>query len=102
MRPVHELLPFLAYEARDARLAAQLTYAHIAVRVPKRDGRLGVSESTIARFELARHWPENPDATLKAYADATGRTACEMWDAAIRAFCRKSRDNALLMSPSSN
>jgi hypothetical protein len=82
------MLPSLACAARKARLNAGLAYAHVAVRVRKRDGRVGVSESTIARFELARHWPENPDAMLKAYAEATGTPAHELWDAAIAALCR--------------
>jgi hypothetical protein len=90
---VHDLLlPHLAQEARRVRVEAGLSYAHIAVRVLKRDGRRGVSESTIARFETAQHWPENPDAVVIAYADATGVLPCDLWGAATKALCKTARN----------
>jgi hypothetical protein len=81
-----ELLPHLAASAREARVAAALTYAHVAVHVAKRSGRTGVSESTIARFEYGGHWPENPDAIVSAYAEALDMRAGELWARAVDAL----------------
>jgi transcriptional regulator with XRE-family HTH domain len=80
---MHELLPHLASVARDARIAAGLTYAHIAVHVRKRAGGFGVSESTVARFEYGKHWPENPDAMLAAYATALDTHPATLWRQAV-------------------
>jgi transcriptional regulator with XRE-family HTH domain len=80
---MHELLPHLAQAAREARLAAALTYAHVAVHVRKSDGSVGVSESTLSRFERAKHWPENPDVLLAAYATALGVPVRELWARAL-------------------
>jgi hypothetical protein len=93
---MHELLlPFIAHEARNVRVLAGLSYAHIAIRVLKRDGRRGVSESTISRFEAGQHWPENPDAVVVAYADATGLPPWELWAAAAEA-CLKANQGSTL------
>lgn len=89
---VFALLPYLATTAREARVAAGLTYAHIAVHVLKRNGRAGVSDSTVARFEYGRHWPENPDAMVAAYAAALGVEAHELWASAIAAQSDKGGD----------
>jgi hypothetical protein len=86
---MHELLPHLTQVAREARIAASITYAHIAIHVRKSDGRRGVAESTVHRFENARGWPENPDAMVEAYALATGQPVAEFWQ---RAAERLSRD----------
>jgi hypothetical protein len=86
LRQMHELLPHLAQVAREARLAAAVTYAHVAVHVRKSDGTTGVSESTLSRFERARHWPENPDALLHAYAVALGVSERELWARALEAM----------------
>jgi hypothetical protein len=80
---MHELLPHLAQAAREARLAAALTYAHVAVHVRKSDGSTGVSESTLSRFERARHWPENPDEIVHAYSVALGVPVRELWARAL-------------------
>jgi hypothetical protein len=99
-----DLLPHLANVARQARVDAGLTYAHVAVHVRKRDGRSGVSESTVARFEYAAlieckdpgraRWPENPDAMLSAYAIALGhRDPYKLWRDALDA-ARKARREA--------
>jgi transcriptional regulator with XRE-family HTH domain len=80
---MRELLPHLAAVTREARIAAGLTYAHIAVHVRKRDGRLGVSESTVARFEYGKQWPENPDAMLDAYGAALDVHPVTLWRSAI-------------------
>lgn len=80
------LLVYLAASAREARVAAGLTYAHVAVHVVKGSGRVGVSESTIARFEYAEHWPENPDAVVAAYAEAIGMPPAELWARAVDAL----------------
>jgi len=83
---VPTLLPHLARAAREARVAAGLTYAHVAVHVVKRDGREGVSGSTVARFEYGRTWPENPDAMIRGYQLALGLDRpCSIWQAAIEA-----------------
>jgi hypothetical protein len=80
---VHELLlPHLVDVLKTARMGAALTYAHIAVRVRKGDGRVGVSESTISRFEKGTHWPSDPDAFVVAYADALEVEPVELWAAA--------------------
>jgi hypothetical protein len=79
---MHELLPYLAAVAREARLAAGVTYAHVAVHVLK-NGRAGVSESTLVRFEHAQHWPENPDAIVAAYATAVDCAPYELWQRAV-------------------
>jgi helix-turn-helix protein len=80
---VHELLlPHLVDVLKTARVGAALTYAHIAVRVRKADGRVGVSESTISRFEKGTHWPSDPDAFVVAYADALEVEPVELWAAA--------------------
>lgn len=79
---MQELLPHLVAVLREARLTAELTFAHVAVRVRKKDGRVGVSESSISRFEQGTHWPANPDAFVGGYAEATGVPACELWRAA--------------------
>lgn len=79
---VQELLPHLVAVLREARLGASLTFAHVAVRVRKKDGRVGVSESSISRFEQGTHWPMNPDSFVAGYAEATGVPACELWQAA--------------------
>lgn len=94
---MHTLLPHLAASAREARLAAGLTYSHIAVHVRKRgSARPGVSDSTIARFEYGQHWPVDPDAMIAAYARALGIAEQEIWgtavDAAKRPRRRKSAD----------
>jgi lambda repressor-like predicted transcriptional regulator len=73
----------LADEVREARAEAGLSYAHVAVHVVKRSGKSGVSESTLSRFESARHWPENPDAIVRAYADALGVDPRELWARAV-------------------
>ena len=54
-----------------------------AVRFDDQDGTAGVSESTIARFEHAEHWPKDPDATISAYAQALEIPAAELWQKAI-------------------
>ena len=51
----------------------------MAVRIEKRNGKFGVSDSTVARFERGEHWPEDPDATLAAYAEVAGITRSELW-----------------------
>jgi hypothetical protein len=86
MRPVTDvdLLPHLVQVARKARLDAKLTYAHIAVHVQKGDGRTGVAESTVLRFENGRAWPANPDAMIRAYAAAIGCGVGELWAEAAR------------------
>jgi transcriptional regulator with XRE-family HTH domain len=81
--PVHDLLPSLAQVARELRMAAGLTYAHVAVHVRKRDGRSGVSESTVARFEYGQAWPENPDAMVAGYAHALDVEPASIWHAAL-------------------
>jgi transcriptional regulator with XRE-family HTH domain len=83
--PEH-LLPHLAAAAREARLAAGLTYSHIAVHVVKSNGRPGVSESTVARFEYGQRWPENPDAMLTAYATALDRHPVVLWRESVDAW----------------
>jgi hypothetical protein len=95
-----DLLPHLANAARQARVDAGLTYAHVAVHVRKRDGRSGVSESTVARFEYSGtgpergSWPEDPDAMLAAYATALGhRDPFKLWRDALDA-ARKARREA--------
>jgi hypothetical protein len=82
---VNGLLPHLAKVAKDARITAGLTYAHIAVHVQKRNGREGVSDSTVARFEYGKTWPENPDAMLAAYGAACDLDPRELWHTAIAA-----------------
>jgi hypothetical protein len=64
-------------------MAAGLTYAHVAVHVRKRDGRSGVSESTVARFEYGQAWPENPDAMVAGYAQALDVEPASIWQAAL-------------------
>jgi Helix-turn-helix domain len=81
-RPVNELLPHLVAVLRDARVAGELTFAHVAVRVQKKD-RVGVSETSISRFERGTHWPANPDAFVTAYAEALGVEPAELWRAAV-------------------
>lgn len=81
---MQELLPHLVAVLREARLAAELTFAHVAVRVRKKDGRVGVSESSISRFEQGTHWPANPDAFVGGYAEALGVPACELWARAVQ------------------
>jgi hypothetical protein len=76
-------LPHIARVAHEARILRGLSYAHIAVLVVKPDGTAGVSESTIARFEHAEHWPKDPDATISAYAQALEIPAAELWQKAI-------------------
>lgn len=83
--PMPELLPHLANAAKVARVAAGLTYAHVAVHVVKRNGREGVSDSTVARFEYGKVWPENPDAMLAAYATACGCSSLDLWRSATDA-----------------
>jgi hypothetical protein len=80
---MHDLLPSLAQVARELRMAAGLTYAHVAVHVRKRDGRSGVSESTVARFEYGQAWPENPDAMVAGYAQALDVEPASIWHAAL-------------------
>ena len=98
----HELLPSIAATCREYRQLTGLTYAHVAVHVARKRGtgiKYGVSESTLARFELARHWPEDPEAVVKAYAEATGIPALDLWDVALTRWRDETRDNAALMSP---
>jgi transcriptional regulator with XRE-family HTH domain len=85
------LLPHLANAAREARVAAGLTYAHIAVHVRKDEDRVGVSDSTVARFEYGQHWPINPDAMIAAYARALGVAEQEIWGTAVDAAKRPRR-----------
>lgn len=82
---VPTLLPHLATAAKEARVAAGMTYAHVAVHVKKRNGREGVSDSTVARFEFGKTWPENPDAMLAAYGAACDLDPRELWHTAIAA-----------------
>jgi hypothetical protein len=87
---VHELLlPHLVDVLKTARAGAALTYAHIAVRVRKADGRVGVSESTISRFEKGTHWPSDPDAFVVAYAEALEVKPGELWTAAAARLSAK-------------
>jgi hypothetical protein len=80
---MHELLPHLAAVVKEARLAAGLSYVHVAARVYKRNGRQGVSESTLIRFEQAKHWPEDADAIVCAYAAAVECAPEQLWEKAI-------------------
>ena len=77
----HALLPHLARAAREAREAAGFKPGEIAVHVRKRNGKMTVADSTISRFENAHHWPENPDAMVRAYAKALKiRELDDLWD----------------------
>lgn len=86
MRPATDvdLLPHLVRVARKARLDAKLNYAQIAVHVQKTDGRTGVAESTVLRFERGRGWPADPGAMVRAYATAIGCDAVWLWVEAAR------------------
>jgi hypothetical protein len=89
---VHELLlPHLVDVLKTARAGAALTFAHVAVRVRKADGRVGVSESTISRFEKGTHWPSDPDAFVVAYAEALEVEPGELWSAAVEALAAPPR-----------
>lgn len=83
---MQHLLPHLATEVREARAAAGLSFAHVAVHVRKRSGKHGVSESTLLRFESARSWPENPDAIVAAYAEALDIEPHRLWQRAVTRF----------------
>jgi hypothetical protein len=80
-----QLLPHLAAAARQVRVEAQGTYGQIGVYVRKRNGRTGVADSTISRFERGVRWPEDPDAMLRAYATAAGVSVIELWRRAVEA-----------------
>jgi hypothetical protein len=79
-------LPYLAQAAREARLDVGLKYTHISHLVLKRGGKAGVSESTLARFEHAEHWPEDPDAMINAYCQAIDCHPYELWARALRCW----------------
>ena len=85
----HALLPHLAQAARDARMAAEANYSHIAVYVVKRKGTVGVSDSTVSRFEQGLRWPEDPDAMVRAYAKALGVRECDIWERAVGLLCNR-------------
>lgn len=79
------LLPHLARVARQARKDAGVPRAPICARVVHhRTGRVGVADSTLARFEYAHHWPEDPDAVMVAYAEELGIDVCLLWDRAVQ------------------
>jgi hypothetical protein len=79
------LLPHLAHVARSARTNARVPRAQIAARVVhRRTGRVGVVDSTLARFEYAHHWPEDIDAILAAYSEVLGIDVAMFWDRAIQ------------------
>ena len=80
------LLPHLARVAHEARETKGFKYAHIAGRVRKPDGTLGVSESTISRFERGSSWPQDPDAIVAAYGQVLGLSTCELWMRVLRAL----------------
>lgn len=82
-----QLLPYLGRVAREARETAGLTREQVAVLVITKRGR-PVASTTILRFEHAQTWPQNPDATIAAYSDATGVATCELWERALREWCR--------------
>lgn len=77
------MLPSLASEVRRLRLLSGLTYARVAAEVVRRDGSKGISESTLVRFEQGRHWPEDPDAVVAAYAAAIGVEPAFVWAGAV-------------------
>jgi len=75
-------LPHLGSTLCEARQGAGLARSRIAAFVEYR-GREGVSESTIARFETGRYWPEDPDAIIVVYAEALGCDAFDLWQRAV-------------------
>lgn len=73
------LLPHLANACREARLGAHARQLDIATR-------LGVSETTVGRFERGRHWPHRTDEIVAAYADELGLPVVEFWARALAAW----------------
>ena len=71
---------------RHEREQRGLPRSHVAAEVEHR-GRRGVSESTVARLELAKYWPENPDAMVNAYAHVLDISPCQLWERAVRDLC---------------
>lgn len=71
------MLAHLGAACRAARLRARRKQIHIAVA-------LDVSEGTVRHFELGHRWPQNPDRTIRAYADEVGVTPHELWEDALR------------------
>jgi hypothetical protein len=91
LRVVQHLLPHIAAEVREARAKAGLSFAHVAVHVRKHDGKHGVSEATLSRFERARHWPENPDAIVQGYAHALGVEPRHLWTRAVTRWAKAAK-----------
>jgi len=76
-------LPYVGRAVAQARRDAHCPRVQVAARVKRKSGVLGVSDSTLARFETGKVWPENPDAVVSAYADALGLEPCELWARAL-------------------
>jgi hypothetical protein len=81
-----DFLPYLAAAAAACRESAGRKHTHVAVFVRKRNGAEGVSDSTVSRFELGRHWPEDADAMVQAYGRATGCHPFDLYARALRAW----------------
>lgn len=73
----HSMLPHLAAAAKAARRRERCKQIEVAIR-------LGVHEDSISKFERALVWPQNPDATIRAYADELGINPLELWADALR------------------
>lgn len=73
------MLPHLANACREARLGAHVRQLDIATRI-------GVSETTIGRFERGRLWPHRTDEIVAAYADELGISAVDLWARALAAW----------------
>jgi DNA-binding XRE family transcriptional regulator len=71
------MLAYIGSVAREARKQHGRKQIHVAYT-------LDVSESTIRNFELGRHWPRNPDATVQAYADELDLDPYDLWAEALR------------------
>jgi hypothetical protein len=71
-----EMLPWLAQAAKALRRAGGRKTVNIG-------SSLGMSESTISRFENAKGWPERPDQMVAAYADDLDVDAIDIWARAL-------------------
>jgi hypothetical protein len=83
MTTAGDLLPHLSRVVATARRAASCPRIRVAARVQRTGGHYGVSDSALARFETGKVWPQNPDAVIRAYAEALDLDPDHFWAEAL-------------------
>lgn len=79
--PEPQLIAALAEICAQVREESKMDFLDIQFAFP-RDLRPRTVK-TIERFEKGTTWPTDPQATVNAYAEATGVPAIELWQMAI-------------------